>query len=118
MIIIVRKGSTFFGRIIITDKSYNRILLTETDKLIFTVKTDLNDDNKNYIIKKIINSDRELNGEYCFELTPEETDLPAGTYFYDIGIQRKNGEFYHIDMPDEFIVKQSISRKEELNELL
>ncbi|MED9970004.1 MAG: hypothetical protein UFA98_08355 [Ruminococcus sp.] len=114
MFIIVRKGSTFFGRIELTDRDQNVVLLEETDKLIFTVRKGYySEEEGNPLIKKVITPDREIEGGYCFELTPEETDLNPGTYYYDIGVQCENGEFYHIDMIDEFIINPSVSRNED-----
>ena len=114
MFIIVRKATTYFFRIRITDGQKNTVLLTDTDKLIFTVKKGLNDSNEQPVINKIMTSDNELEGCYGFELTPEDTaDTPAGTYYYDAGVQRDNGEFYRIMIPDQFFIKSSLSRKED-----
>ncbi len=109
---IIRKASTFYGRINITDNNHNGVLLSENDYLIFTVKKNAFDETENPIIKKIIPSDRQIDGGYCFELTPEETNLPTGDYFFDIGVQRENGEFYHIYTVEKFIIYPSVSRKE------
>lgn len=110
--LIIRKASTFFGRIRITDRSKNTVLLCDTDRLIFAVRKDPDDENAAPLIKKIITPDREFEGGYGFELTPEDTSLPAGSYCYDVGVQRQDGEFYHIIPADEFIVKASVARKE------
>ena len=118
MLVIVRKGSTFFGKINITDRDHNGILLAENDKLIFAVKKHLYDDTETPVIKKIITADRQFEGGYCFELTPEETDLTPDTYYYDIGVQRENGEFYHVCKPCQFNIHPSITRKENQNEIL
>ena len=112
MFIIVRRASTFFGTISITDCDNNRIVLSNTDKLIFTVKKHQDNEDESPVIKKVMIPNRQSEGEYVFELTPEETDLSPGIYYYDVGVQRSNGEFYHIDIPDQFIIKESISRKE------
>ena len=115
MVIIVRKASTFFGRITLSDTGGNGLLLTDDDKLIFSVKRSLDDADENVIICKVLTAGNEFEGGYVFELTPEETDIPTGKYFYDIGVQRADGEFYHAAMTDEFIIKQSISRKDDDN---
>ena len=112
MFIVVRKASTFFGRITITDKNQNGVILDSADKLIFTVRKSLKDDPDDAKIKKVITADHEFEGGYGFELTPEETDLPIGIYHYDIGLQRENGEFYRIMIPDQFIINSSVARKE------
>lgn len=113
MIIIVRKASTFFGRIILSDSSGNRLLLTDEDKVIFSVKKSLDDADEDVMIYKVLTVFDEFEGGYVFELSPEDTDIPIGRYFYDIGVQRANGEFYHATMPDEFIIKQSITRRDD-----
>lgn len=110
--IVIPRSNTYFGRITLTDGT-NTVLLAGTDKMIFAVKKNPDDENEEVLIKKIITSDREIEGGYGFELTPGETDLSPGTYFYDVGIQRENGEFYHVTQPDRFIIKQSVSRKED-----
>lgn len=69
--------------------------------------------NSDHVIDKTITADHEFEGGYCFELTPEETDIPEGTYYYDIGVQRENGEFYHVCMTDEFIIDPSVTRKDD-----
>lgn len=114
MFIVVRKATTYFFRIRITDGNKNTVLLTDTDKLIFTVNKRLIESNDDPVIKKIMTSDDELEGCYGFELTPEDTaDISTGTYYYDAGVQRENGEFYRIMIPDQFIIKSSLSRKED-----
>ena len=114
MFIVIRKATTYFFRIHITDDQKNTVLLTDTDKLIFTVKKDLNDSNENSVINKIMTSDDELEGCYGFELTPEDTtDTPVGTYYYDAGVQHENGEFFRIMIPDQFIINASLARKKE-----
>ena len=114
MFIIARKATTYFFRIRIKDRQKNTVLLTDTDKLIFTVKKNPDNSNEQPVIKKIMTSDDELEGCYGFELTPEDTaDVSTGTYYYDAGVQRENGEFYRIMIPDQFIIKSSLSRKED-----
>lgn len=114
MFIVIRKATSYFFRIRITDDQKNTVLLTNTDKLIFAVKKGLNDSNDEPVIKKIMTSNDELEGCYGFELTPEETaNTPVGTYYYDAGVQRDNGEFYRIMIPDQFFIKSSLARKED-----
>ena len=114
LFIVIRKATTYFFRIRITDDNKNTVLLTDTDKLIFTVKKGLNDSNEQPVIKKVMTSDNELEGCYGFEITPEDTaDMPIGTYYYDAGVQRENGEFYRIMIPDQFFIKSSLARKED-----
>ena len=114
MFLVIRKATTYFFRIRITDGNKNTVLLTGTDKLILTVKKNLDNSNEQSVIEKIMTSDDELEGCYGFELTPEDTaDTPVGTYYYDAGVQRENGEFYRIMIPDQFVIKSSLTRKED-----
>lgn len=110
MVIIVRKASTYFGRISLTDSKGKKLLLSEDEKLIFTVKKKL--DSSDIIINKIIHEYDQINETYPFVLNASETDLPTGRYFYDVGLSCKNGEFYHITAPDEFIINGSLARGE------
>lgn len=112
MSITIKKASTFYGRITLTDKNNNGIIISEDDKLIFSVKKSLKDSNDEIVITKVFYDYDQLEGKYPFVLSAEETDLPIGIYYYDVGLQRKNGEFYHITTTDEFIIKESVTRKE------
>lgn len=109
--IIIPRASTFFGRIRLNDGQENGVLLTETDKMIFEVRNSPERESGVLFIRKIMTHDDEFEGGYGFELTPEETDIPVGTYYYGVGVQRENGEFYHVIPTDKFIIKKSIPRK-------
>ena len=110
---VIRQATTYFFKIRMKDDNGNTVLLTDTDKLIFTVKSSLNDTNEEPVIKRVMTADDELEGCYGFELTPEDTNKPVGKYYYDIAVQRENGELYRIMIPDMFIIKSSITRKED-----
>ena len=112
MFIVVRKASTYYGRITLTNENYDGVTLSENDKLIFSVKKSLKEDSNALITKTLYHYDQ-LDGGYSFVLSTEETDLPAGTYYYDVGLQCGNGEFYHVTMPNQFIIRDSVARKEE-----
>lgn len=112
MVLIVRRGSSFFGRITVRDKEHGRVRLTGDEKLVFTVRRTLENDPEP-VIRCVMTPGDELEGGYVFMLTPEETDIPAGRYYYDIAVVGDNGGFYHITEPDELIVRQTISRKDD-----
>ncbi len=112
MLIIIRKASTFYSKISLSDNHKNPVVLSQGDQLIFTVRKNYDDDQSPPLIRKVIRYDEQIEGGYPFVLTPEETNLPAGTYYYDVGLQCQNGEFYHITMAEQFVVNESISRKE------
>ena len=113
MFIIVRRASTFYGRITLTNDNYDGITISEGDKLIFSVKKSLKENNDEILISKTLYHYDQIDGGYPFVLSAEETDLPADKYYYDIGLQCKNGEFYHVIMPDQFIIRESIARKQD-----
>ena len=106
--IVIGRTATFFGRILLNDGHGNGVLLTDTDKMMFSVREKPDDEYSPIIIQKTITSNDEFEGGYGFELTPEETNLPTGTYYYGIGVQRKNGEFYHIIKKEPFIIEPSV----------
>ncbi len=114
MFMIVNRGSTFYGKITLTNDSGIPVQLSDDDCLIFCVKKDYEKNNSpNILIRKSLYPYDELDGSYTFMLTAEDTDIPAGTYYYDIALQCGNGEFYQIINTDEFIIKESVSRKED-----
>ena len=111
MLIIVRKASVFYGKINLTDKNGNTVVLSDGDELIFSVKKSLATDSP-VIIRKSVSDYDQINGAYLFTLSADETNIPHGTYFYDIALKLSNGEFYHVTPADQFIVKETVSRKE------
>ncbi len=113
LFIIIRKATSVFFRIRITDEKNNIVLLRDTDKLFFTVKKNPDNEMEQPIIRRVLTAEDELEGCYGFELTPADTDKPAGTYYYDAGVQRENGELYRIITPDQFLIKQSVTRKDD-----
>ena len=51
---------------------------------------------------------------YLFSLKPEDTKgLPSDTYYYDIGLQKANGEFYQVIPTGIFKINPAITEKEE-----
>ena len=111
MLIIVRKASVFYGKINLTDENGNTVILSDGDELIFSVKKSLATDSP-VIIRKSVSDYDQINGAYLFTLSADETNIPHGTYFYDIVLKLSNGEFYHVTPADQFIVKETVSRKE------
>ena len=114
MFIIVRRGSVFFGKLCLRDEEDSQVELSEDDRIIFTVRKTLGGGAP--LIRRILYPGEEIGGAYPFMLTAQETDLTPGTYYYDAALECANGEFYHLMAPDEFIVSETISKKEELNE--
>ncbi len=68
-----------------------------------------------YIIRKIIPPqayDYEV-GAYIIELTTDETNLEPGAYYYDVALQRSNGELERIIGCTELEVIRSVVRRDE-----
>ena len=92
-----------------TGKEYK---MSETESLVFGVKKDVFVDE--YILSKVIPSDKfiaEQNG-YLLEIKPEDTEnILFGQYYYDIGLQKENGEFYIVVPCDLFEVVNTITKR-------
>ena len=77
--------------------------LSSTEKLIFTVKN-----GSDIILQKELTSSDYVESEngYLLTLSSAETDIDVGTYFYNIVLQRVDGEPEPIITKTEFIVKE------------
>lgn len=85
------------------DDNGDLYILGDTEKLIFTLKS-----NSTTIIRKVLtndNYDEEENG-YILLLNSAETDISAGTYYYNIKLQRSDGEYEPIILTNEFIIME------------
>lgn len=111
MFIIVRKGSVFYGKLVLRDEECADVELSEGDRIIFTVRKKLSGGTP--VIRKVLYPGEEIGGAYPFMLDGEETDIAPGTYYYDAALECQNGEFYHLTDADEFIVCETVSEKEE-----
>lgn len=77
------RGTTNTIRVTVADTNGNPYALSGGNRLIFGVKTNLN--NSNCCIKKVIT---EGTGVYEFRLSPADTEhLPCKTLRYDVGLQ-------------------------------
>ncbi len=68
-----------------------------------------------YILRKTVPPqayDDEL-GAYVIDFTTDETDLEPGTYFYDVALQRRDGELEKIIGCTELEVIRSVVRRDE-----
>ncbi len=90
--------------------------LTDSDKIIFTIKTSVRS-NRPVFLRKLyaadLNDDAESpeNQGYKLELTPEETrKFAAITYKYDCVIEFAGGERYTFIPPDDFIVGAVVNK--------
>ena len=103
-------GTTFYGKITLTNEDDELFLLSENDKIIFGVKQ--NSECTEYDIKKVLTFNNEINGSYPFVLSAEETALYPCKYFYDVGVQLEDGDFYIVVPCSEFNVKRTVTQKE------
>lgn len=110
---IVPQGTTFVKGILLTNEDGTAYTLDENSKIIFGVKSGAND---NYIIEKILTTSDISNGRYVLSLSPTETNIPQGTYFFDIGLQPDNENYYIIYPPENrlgfFRIKSTVTKME------
>lgn len=106
---IVYQATSYFDSIALVDENGTSVTLESGDKLIFTVKAHHSGD---CIIKKVLTADDIFEGAYPINVTPEELDIPPGRYFYDVRLQKANGDFLPIVPKSNFDVLETESRKE------
>lgn len=103
------QATTFTDSISLVDEDENPVSLSSGEKLIFTVKSHYSADS---IVKRVFTSNDILDGAYSINITPEELDIPPGRYFYDVRLQKTNGDFVPIVPKSLFDVLETESRKE------
>lgn len=110
MISIIR-GTTNAFSLTIEDENGEQYTLQDGEKIIFGVKE--NAENSDYNIVKTLTSADVVDGIYTIKLTPTDTsELSFGRYYFDIGLQTANGDYYMIVPCDEFCVCKAITAKE------
>ena len=101
--------SSWFCTIVLRDRDGQAVLLSDGDRLIFGVRSDFD---SNYLIKKVLTNDTELNGGYPIAVSPEEMTMQPGRYYYDISVQTENGDLIKIVPRSRFTVYKSYTEKE------
>lgn len=111
MLEIVR-GTTKNLFITITDNSGEYYTLQNGDKIIFGIKSHYT--NSNYDIYKIADiSNKQGENNYLISLSPADTiNLEAGRYYYDVGLQTADGDYYMIIECDICCIKPAVTQKE------
>ncbi len=105
----VPRGTTQLIRLRLSESDGSERDYTEADTVRFGVKSDANDDE--FIISKTAVYDTE---EKCYvvELAPEDTALlPFDRYWYDIGLQTSDGEYFMLIEKSEFNLTRAITKK-------
>ena len=103
------RGTTFPCSIQLFYEDGSPFELTEYDKIIFEVKSspcETSEIGEDALISKILTSsnyDSETES-YVFELTPQDTDLPPCTYFYNVGV--KVGITFYVVIPPQIEDKE------------
>ena len=106
MPIVVNQGRTLYRAVKITANG-SPYLLKTNEKIRFGVKRSRIA--SQYLILKKMTKDDEINGEYPFELTPTDTNLPTGYYIYDVSVQLADGSCHSVQSADDFVVKESVT---------
>lgn len=110
MINIIR-GTTNEFSLSIEDESGEQYTLKDGEKIIFGVKE--NAENSDYNIVKTLTSADIVDDICTIKLTPADTaQLAFGRYYFDIGLQTADGDYYMIVPCDEFYICKAITAKE------
>lgn len=104
-----RKYSALIG--IVDESTGEAYQLASGEKLVFGVKN--SKETNTYIFRKELTaSDYDSTaGGYPLTLTTMEMDIAYGTYYYDVALQRSNGELEKVIGCTEFEVTPSIVRQ-------
>lgn len=110
MISIIR-GTTNNFSLSIEDENGEQYTLKDGEKIIFGVKE--NAESSDYDIVKTLTSADVADKTYNIRLTPADTaKLPFGRYYFDVGLQTANGDYYMIVPCEEFYICKAVTAKE------
>ena len=103
------RGTTNKFCLSIEDEKGEPYKLKDGEKIIFGVKS--NPENSDYDVCKIVT---EASEDGCaIELEPADTaELAFGRYYFDVGLQTADGDYYMIVPCDEFCVCKAVTAKE------
>lgn len=108
MILTVQRGRTKYLTISVRVYDNEPYILQTGDVIRFGVKPQFG---SNYVILKKLTSADEINGKYPLVLTPEDMDIPARRYFYDVSLELADGSCHPIMESEYFIVTESVTMK-------
>ena len=107
---IIRGTTNAFG-VRIESSDGEPYMLQSGEKIIFGVK--LNTENSDYDIVKTVTVADYTDGAYNINLAPEDTaGLNFGRYYYDVGVQTADGDYYMIIPCSEFNVLENVTERE------
>lgn len=105
------RGTTNIFSLTIEDENGELYTLNDDEKIIFGVKS--NAENSDYDIVKALTYADVVDGAYAIRLSPEDTqELPFGQYFYDVGLQTADGDYYMIIPCKRFCICKAVTAKE------
>ena len=107
------RGNSVYITVLLTGENDSPYQLATGDKLIFGIKKNKN--SSSFIIKKILTSADELDGQYTFAFTPEDMNIYPCRYWYDVGLQFSDGGFKTVVHPSRFKVIGTVTGKEAQN---
>jgi hypothetical protein len=100
------RGDTEAIKVSCRDESGTDIPLVEGDIVYFTVKRSTNTEEK--ILQKIVTEFTE--GVALITIFPEDTkELKTGIYYYDIQLNRANGQVKTIIPPSKFTINEEVT---------
>jgi hypothetical protein len=103
------RGTTNTLSLTIEDENGELYKLKDSEKIIFGVKS--NAENSDYDICKI--ATEAVDSTYIINITPEDTaGYPFGRYYFDVGLQTADGNYYMVIPCSEFYIKKAVTSKE------
>lgn len=85
--------------------SLDNYTLTDGDVLYFTVAESIGSDD--YLFQKVVTEFE--SGVATINISEDDSDLEKGTYYYDIQINRSNGQIDTVAGPAKFIIKEGVT---------
>jgi len=102
--ISVTRGDSLIVSVSLSNSDGTSYEMQDGDKLMFTVKK-----NTSVSSDAIISIENECEDGTVFELTPDDTELSYGTYYYDVELTTAGGRRYTVVKPDKFKVTEEVS---------
>lgn len=106
------RGTSFPFSVKLTDALGDRLELEEGDLLLFGVKR-FPEHKKYQFLKQLTHEDYNSEiGGYVFEILPEDTmDFVFDKYYYDVGLQTVQGEFFTVIECSTLEIRPGITSK-------